>query len=211
LGRRLKSGLKGGLYTFLAFLLLLLAKVLFSLRIEGRENVKREGDYIVVARHRSYWDIPLLVAAIGPWNRIHFIARKGLMKRNPIVRPLIRMYSTVIDRDGFGKRDFRRMMTAIKRERLVGIFPEGTTRRQVEAKAGAIRFAGLTKKELLPVNIRPRGPYPPEYPFRFPRVTVSIGKPFSLCALEREVDGKVPRAKRERLLSEELMRRVDSA
>jgi len=211
LGQRLRSGLKGGLYVFLAFLLLILAKVLFSLRIEGRENLKRDEGYIIVARHRSYWDIPLLVSAIGPRNRIHFIARKGLMKRNLIVRPLILMYSTIIDRDDFGKEDFRRMLTAIKRERLVGIFPEGTTRRQVEAKAGAIRFAGLTKKELLPVNIRVHGPYPPEYPFRFPHVTVSIGEPFPLSSLEREVDGEVPRPERQRLLSERLMRRVDSA
>jgi len=173
--------------------------------------MERNGGYIIVARHRSYWDIPLLVAAIGPRNRIHFIARKGLMKHNPIVRLLIRLYATVIDRDGFGKRDFRRMLTAMKRERLVGVFPEGTTHQQVEAKAGAIRFAGLTKKDLLPVNIRVHGPYPPEYPFRFPRVTVSIGEPFSLSTLEREVGGNIPRAKRQRLLSEELMRRVDSA
>lgn len=211
MGQRLRSGLKGGLYAVLAFLLLILVKVLFSLRIEGRENLKSDGGYIIVARHRSYWDIPLLISAIGPLNRIHFIARKGLMKHNPIVRPLIRIYSTIIDRDDFGKRDFRRMLATIKRERLVGIFPEGTTRRRVEAKAGAIRFAGLAEKELLPVNISAEGPYPPEYPFRFPRVTVSIGEPFPLSDLEREVDGRIPGPKRQRLLSEHLMRRVDSA
>jgi len=211
LGQRLRSGLKGGLYAFLASLLLILTKVLFFLRIEGRENLKRDGEYIIVARHRSYWDIPILIAAIGPLNRIHFIARKGLMRRNPIVRPLIRMYATVIDRDGFGKQDFRRMLTAIKRERLVGIFPEGTTKRRTEAKGGAIRFAALTKKDLLPVNIRVSGPYPPEYPFRFPRVTVSIGEPFSLRSLEREVISGGSRADRQRMLNERLMRRVDSA
>ncbi len=211
MGSRLKSGLKGGLYTFLAFLLLILAKVLFSLRIEGRENIRRDGEYIIVARHRSYWDIPLIVAAVGPRRRIHFIARKGLMRRNPLVRLLVRLYATVIDRDGFGKGDFRRMLATMKRERLVGIFPEGTTRQRVEPKGGAIRFAGLTKKELLPVNIRVRGPYPPEYPFRFPRVTVSIGEPFTLRALEREVEGTVPRTERQRLLNERLMSRVDSA
>jgi 1-acyl-sn-glycerol-3-phosphate acyltransferase len=103
------------------------------------------------------------------------------------------------------------MMEAIKRERLVGIFPEGTTRRRVDAKAGAVRFAELTKKLLLPVNIRARGPYPPRYPFRFPTVTVAIGTPFPVGELARDLDGEGARSERYRLMSEQLMRRVDTA
>lgn len=208
---RLRQGLKGAIYILLSILFLIVLKLLFRLRVRGKPNVHRDGEYIVVARHRSYWDIPLMVVAVGWRNRIQFIARKGIMRYNVLVKPVIRAYSTIIDRESFSKADFRRMLEAIKRERLIGIFPEGTTRRRVDAKAGAVRFAAMAGKELLPINIRTRGPYPPAYPFRFPSVTVSIGHPVSVAVLEREVEDEGPRSERHRRMSERLMQRVDTA
>jgi 1-acyl-sn-glycerol-3-phosphate acyltransferase len=209
--RRLRIGLKDGIYFITAWACFALVKVLFRLRVVGRENLKRDGSYIAVARHRSYWDIPLMVAALGACNRIHFIARRGLMKANPIARLAIRAFSTVIDRERFSKVDFRRVLEACKRERLIGLFPEGTTRRRVDAKAGAVRFATLANKMLLPVNIRPTGPYPPDYPFRYPRVTVSIGEAFSVADLEDGIGDEVSRADVSRAMSARLMERVDTA
>jgi 1-acyl-sn-glycerol-3-phosphate acyltransferase len=213
LSRRLKGGLKNGLYYAVATFLFGLAKLLFRVRVIGRENLRPDGSYIIVARHRSYWDIPFMAIAIGAKNRIQFIARRGLMKGNPVIRLAIRAYSTIIDRENFSKRDFRRMLEAFKKERLIGFFPEGTTKRRVDAKGGAIHFASMTGKEFLPLNIKAEGPYPPRYPFRFPRVTVSIGEAFSIGALEAETDleGEEARAKRYRMMSTRLMERVDTA
>lgn len=206
--KRLKEFLKGVLYTILVFLFVPVW-VLFRLHVYGRERIAPDGRYIAVARHRSYWDILLLVMAFGWRHRIHFIARKGLLK-NPIFMPFVRMFSTTINRDNFTKTDFRRTLQSFRNERIIGIFPEGTTRGQVDAKAGAIRFARLTEKELLPVRIEARGPYPPRYPFHFPRVTVSIGKAFSISDLEAEIDPTVGRAGRNFLLSKRLMERIDA-
>jgi 1-acyl-sn-glycerol-3-phosphate acyltransferase len=211
LSRWLRIGIKDGIYAFLVLLLFFVTKPLFRLRVKGRANIDRNGEYIVVARHRSYWDIPVFVIALGGWNRVHFIARKGLMKWNILVKAVIRAFVTIIDRDNFSKSDFRKMLTAVKRERLIGIFPEGTTRKRVDAKAGAIHFASIVGKDLLPVNIRPEGPYPPKYPLGFPRVTVSIGEPFSVADLSVGIDAEVSRSERYRLLSDRLMERVDNA
>ena len=123
----------------------------------------------------------------------------------------MRMYTTIIDRESFTKADFRRMLEAFKRERLIGLFPEGTTKQRVDAKAGAIHFATLTNKEFLPVNIRPRGAYPPKYPFRYPRVTISIGTPFSVNDLDTENSAEEARSERYRRMSVRLMERVDTA
>jgi 1-acyl-sn-glycerol-3-phosphate acyltransferase len=211
LSRRLRIAIKNGLYVLLVFLLGVVARLLFRLRIKGRANIDRKASYIVVARHRSYWDIPVFAIALGAWNRVHFIARKGLMKGNVLVQGMIRIFATAIDRESFSKSDFRRVLDAVRRERLIGIFPEGTTRRRAAAKAGAIHFASISGKELLPVNIRPTGPYPPRYPFGFPKLTVSIGKPFSVDDLAEGIDAAAPRAERYRLLSDRLMERVDNA
>ncbi len=207
----MRIGIKDGFYAFLVLLLFFVTKPLLRLRVRGRTNIGRNGEYIAVARHRSYWDIPVFAIALGGWNRVHFIARKGLMKGNILLQVLIRAFATVIDRENFSKSDFRKMLAAIKRERLVAIFPEGTTRRRVDAKAGAVHFAAIAGKDLLPINIQAVGPYPPRYPFGFPKVTVSIGAPFSVDELSAGIDTETPRSERYRLLSDRLMERVDNA
>jgi 1-acyl-sn-glycerol-3-phosphate acyltransferase len=203
--------MKDGAYGVVVFLLHLILTALFRLRVTGRSNIRQGTGYIAVARHRSYWDIPMMAVALGCGNRIHFIARKGLMKANILIQPLLRVYTTIIDRERFGKSDFRRMLSSIRRERFVCIFPEGTTRQQVDAKAGAVYFAELAEKAILPVNIQARGAYPPRYPFGFPRVTVSIGVPIDVRALDRETRAGQPRARRLQEMSERLMEWVDHA
>lgn len=206
---RLKEFLVSSLYAVIVFLLFLPAKVLFRLRVRGKGEIDPDEGYIVIARHRSYWDIPMLAMALGWRNRIHFIARKGLQKK-PLFRPLLKLFTTVIDRDNFSKTDFRSILESFRRERLIGIFPEGTTKDVADTKAGAIHFARLTNKKLLPVNIAIRGPYPPRYPFAFPRMTISIGKAFSLSELEADLVCADGRAGQNRLLSTRLMERVDA-
>jgi 1-acyl-sn-glycerol-3-phosphate acyltransferase len=173
--------------------------------------IRRNHGYIAVARHRSYWDIPILVAALGWPNRIHFVARKGLSRKMPLLAPMMQLYTTVIDRDNFRLADYRRLREAVRRERLIGIFPEGTTRRRVDPKAGAVHFARLSGKPLLPIRIRARGPYPPKFPVRFPQVTVTIGEPITVEALEAAASlSAASGAETERTLSTLLMERVDA-
>jgi 1-acyl-sn-glycerol-3-phosphate acyltransferase len=186
-------------------------KIFFRIRILGRENINKQAEYIVVARHRSYWDPPVLTVALGALNPVHYISRTGLMRRVPVVQSIIRTFSTIIDREDFSRDDFRRVLTAMKQHQIIGLFPEGTTRAQVDAKAGVIHFARLSGKRILPVNIMSSGPYPPNYPFRFPQLTVSIGESFTVSDLQAdETDGKT-RAEQHRQMSEQLMLRVDNA
>jgi len=208
---RLRIGTENGLYAIVVILCLVALKVFFRIRIRGKKNFDKRCEYIAVARHRSYWDAPVLAVALGVFNRVHFISRKGLMHGNLLVRPIIRMFSTIIDRDNFGKNDFRRMLAAMKRERVIGMFPEGTTREQADVKAGTIYFAKLTGKRILPVNIIATGPYPPNYPFRFPRLTVSIGESFCVSDLLDDDTDANTRAEKYQRMSEQLMLRVDYA
>ncbi|MEW5826527.1 MAG: lysophospholipid acyltransferase family protein [Candidatus Bipolaricaulota bacterium] len=208
---RLRSELKTGFYTVSSLLSFLLLKVLFRLRIEGRASVPHDQGFIVVARHRSYWDILMMIAAFGPRHQLHFVARKGLLRGLPFLQPLIRTYSTVIDREDFGVGDYRKMIAAARDHRLVCVFPEGTTRRRGDAKAGARYLATSADKRILPVNIHAEGPYPPKYPFRFPRTRVSIGSPVRVEELDTQDGDTARRSERYREMSERLMERVDRA
>lgn len=207
---RLSNFLRNGIYALVIILLGLPVLILFKLRVHGRDMLDAQKEYIVVAHHRSYWDVPIIVLALGIKNRVQFIAREGL-KRNPIFRPLLHLFSTTINRENFSREDFRRVLKTMRSERLIGIFPEGTTRAKVAAKTGVIHFARLTRKLILPVQLRADGPYPPRYPFRFPRITVSIGKAISLEDLEGE-SSMLPERSGERstALTKLLMERIEA-
>ena len=181
--------------------------LLFQMRVRGRGNLKGGG--ILVARHRSYWDIPIMCVACGPFRRVHFIARRGLA-RNPIFAPFVLGFATIINRDRFGPDDFKKMVRAARNYPLLGIFPEGTTRPGARPRSGAVRLAEMLKKPLIPVNIVPDGPYPPrKFPPRFPKISVYIGKPFPVEELAASLPPDLKKPERYRLMAERLMERID--
>jgi 1-acyl-sn-glycerol-3-phosphate acyltransferase len=185
-------------------------KALFRLEIRGRENIPQGQGALLVARHRSYWDIPILLAALGACHRIYFIARHTLLK-NPFFHPFVKHYAIPVNREHFGIEDFRKIVRVIEEDKIVGIFPEGTTHPTDEVRVGVVRFAERSGKPFLPVHLEPVGPYPPDYPFGFPRVRVWIGKPISLAELQREagLTGREYRTERYEKLARALMARID--
>jgi len=204
----LADRLRDLLYGLLVVIVTPVIWLLFRLRVRGREHLKGGG--ILVARHRSYWDIPVLCVACGPCHRIGFLARRGLLK-NPVFAPFVWGFATVIDREAFGLRDFRKAVLTARRVPLLGVFPEGTTRPGARPKPGAIRFAELLGRPLIPANVIPHGPYPPSYPLGFPKVEVRFGRPFSVEELAQGLPEDIPRKERHQLLAERLMERIDAA
>jgi len=199
--------LRDFIYGILVVLASLVIYPLFRLQVRGRKHLRGGG--ILVARHRSYWDIPVVCVACGPLQRVHFIARRGLA-RNPIFAPFVLGFATVIDRDRFGPDDFKKMLRAARRYKLLGIFPEGTTRPGAEPKTGAVRLAEMFKKPLVPVNIVPQGPYPPrKFPPKFPKITVHIGKPFPVEELAKGLPPGLAKPERYRFMAARLMETID--
>lgn len=194
------------LYGLIVALLWPVVMVLFRLSVQGRDHLRVRG--LLVAPHRSYWDIAVLCAACGPFRRVTFLAREGLL-RHPVFAPFVWGFAVPIDREAFGVRDFRRTLAAAGRARLVGIFPEGTTRPGAYPKPGAVRFADRLDRPLIPVNLIARGPYPParflRLPVRFPRIEVRIGPPITVAELNHDLPHGLPRSERHRVLAERLM------
>lgn len=200
--------LKTIIYYLGTWTLQILVKILFRLRVRGRENIPIDTGILLVARHQSYWDIPLIIASLGAKNRIYFIARKKLLK-NLFIRPFIRGFAVPISRDNFGREDFRKIINVVESDKIVGIFPEGTTLQTEEIRVGVLRFAERAKREFLPIRFDCQGEYPPNYPFGFPRITARIGKPFDISDLEQGLIGTENRRERYDKMAELLMERVD--
>ncbi|OGF53187.1 MAG: hypothetical protein A2Z21_04905 [Candidatus Fraserbacteria bacterium RBG_16_55_9] len=196
------------IYRASTWILTLVLKTLFRLEVVGRENIPKGRGVLLVSRHRSYWDIPILIAALGSRNRIYFVGRNTLLK-NPFFYPFAKGFAILINREHFGREDYRKILAAIEADRIVGIFPEGTTHPTDQIRVGTIRFAEHTQREFLPVRLEAEGPYPPRYPFGFPHMTARIGRPFELNDLERDLTGEEERRERYEHLGSRLMDRID--
>jgi 1-acyl-sn-glycerol-3-phosphate acyltransferase len=199
---------KGMFYRFGALALYFFFKLLFRLRVIGRENIPESG-CILVSRHRSYWDVPVLIAALGGGHRIHFVARKTLLDEHRILRPFIAGYAICVDKENFRLEDYRNVMEAVNTGKIVGIFPEGTTKQSSRIHPGVVRFAERGARDFLPVLIEADGPYPPTYPFRYGRLTIRIGRPFGLRDLEFDLNGSEDRHERYQKMSQLVMARID--
>lgn len=123
--------------------------------IEGAENVPRTGPVVVAINHVSYLDF--IFAGWGIWQGAHRLTRymaKESVFRHRISGPLMRaMHHIPVDRSA-GAGSFRAALRALKRDEVVGIFPEGTTSLSFtvkELKTGAVRMAQAGRAPLLPV------------------------------------------------------------
>jgi 1-acyl-sn-glycerol-3-phosphate acyltransferase len=198
-------------YGLLVAVLWPVVTALFRLSVRGRANLGVRG--VLVAAHRSYWDIVVLAVACGVFKRITFVARHGFL-RHPLLGPLVRLFAVPINREEFGIDDVRRALRAAEKAQLLGIFPEGTTRPGAPPKAGAIWLATRLDRPLIPVNIAASGPYPPtrflRIPVRFPRIEVRIGRPITVDELGRDLPPDLPRSDRHRLLAQRLMEHIQA-
>ncbi len=151
-------------------------------RVEGKENVPRRGPLIVVSNHLSLIDPPLLGASIP--RRISFMAKEELFE-STFSRMVVEGYGAFPVRRGrLDKQALRSAWHALDAQGVLGMFPEGrrsSDGHMREAEDGAARIASRKGAQLLPVGIvgsnQVKGV---SVIIQRPRVTVTIGRPFSL-------------------------------
>lgn len=109
-----------------------------------------EGNYVLVAPHRTWWE-PILFALAASPAEFMFMAKVELFK-NPILRfILVHAHAFPVDRKHPGPSALRMPVKGLKEGELsLIIFPSGT-RHSAELKSGAFVIARLAKKPLVPV------------------------------------------------------------
>lgn len=111
-------------YRILRAVVLTLCKVLFRVRVIGREHVPRNGVYIVAPSHRSILDVPF--AAFSTRRRIRFMAKKELFSTR-IGRAAFKVLGAIpVDRGATDRSALRACQEALEAGEPVGVFPEGT-------------------------------------------------------------------------------------
>ena len=171
--------------------------------IMGKENVPRKGALIFTCNHFSIGDPPLLLG-IFP-RRIVWMAKQELFDA-PVFGKLYNLGGFIPVRRFEGDlRAIRRSQDALRRGRVLGMFPEGTRSggHLGRAEPGTALIALRTGAPVLPAAIW--GTEHVELPrdlFRRTRVRVRFGEPYRLPNPGRITRESIARG------SDEIMRRI---
>jgi 1-acyl-sn-glycerol-3-phosphate acyltransferase len=200
-------------YQFARAVVLSVFKVVFRVRVVGKDRVPSTGAYIVAPSHRSILDIPF-AAFITP-RTVRFLAKDELFRTPLGGRFFDALGAVKVERGTADRAALRALEDALAAGSPVAVFPEGTRQSGPEIAelfAGAAFLALKLGVPIVPVgiggseHILPKGKVFP----RIHRVAVSVGRPIVPPAL----DGRARRAAATTLTTElqaELQRCFDDA
>ena len=141
-------------YRISHFAVRLFFRVLFGLRITGKENLEYGECPVFACNHISYADP--LVAGSGVNREVSFVAKKELF-RNRFFGWLIRTYNAIpIDRDEIDRNALKRISSELGSGRSILMFPEGTRSKDGsigELKAGLGFIALHNGKPVVPMYV----------------------------------------------------------
>lgn len=150
-------------------------------KIYNKENIP-DGNYIVVAPHRTWMDPVLLALAIWP-KKFSFMAKKELFN-NPLANKFLRALNAFpVDRKNPGPSAIKKPVNMLRKTDLSTIiFPTGS-RYSAKLKGGAVVIAKLANVPLVPAVYQ--GPLKFGQLFTRQKRQIAFGKPIYIDRKER--------------------------
>jgi 1-acyl-sn-glycerol-3-phosphate acyltransferase len=167
--------MKKSFFYFCKWFLLPLIKLFFLDTISGRENIPKNGNFIIAANHNNNLDHFLIFLAFKErLEDIYFLGkREGF---GGIVRfPLDYFAETIVFNPKNSQREIvlEKMQAILKKGKILVIYPEGNVNRKKEllrGKTGVAEILLKSKLPLVPLGISKSGKI---------KWRVKIGKPIS--------------------------------
>ena len=183
---------KGCIYTY--------CKIVYRVKIIGKENVPTDGAVLFCGNHRTYLDPPLIVATAG--RHMRFMAKEELRK-NPFFAILGVIFEVIyVKRDSKDIAPLKTALKTLKKGGCVGLFPEGTRngfeKNEGTIKNGAAYMALKTGAQIVPIGIV--GSAKP-----FTKNAIIYGKPLDLSEFANKKADKEEEEKVSRLLKEQIL------
>lgn len=182
-----------------SFLIRTYCKIVYRVKIIGKENIPQEGNLLFCGNHRTYLDPPLIIVTAGRYMR--FLAKEEL-KKNPLFAFLGFLYDGIfVKRDDKDIGPLKTALKTLKDGKCVGLFPEGTRngleKNDGKVKNGAAYLALRTNSKVIPIGII--GPAKP-----FTKNAIIYGKPldFSEYATNKKIDKEVENKVSEIIMNE---------
>lgn len=131
-------------------------KIVYRMKIIGKENIPQEGALLFCGNHKTYLDPPLIVVTAG--RKMSFMAKEELSK-NPLMRFLCLIYDGIwVKRDSKDIVSLKTALKVLKSGGCIGIFPEGTRngmeKNDGKMKNGAAYMALKTGAQIVPIGIQ---------------------------------------------------------
>ncbi len=162
---------------------LIILKLVWRLRVTGRENVPTTGPLIIACNHVSNLDPTVLGS--GMPRMVRYMAKRQLFAM-PILGPLIRsLQAYSVDREGSALAAMRVSLAVLKEGGVIGIFPEGrrNVTGDVKEKGGAALLASMARVPVVPAAI-----VGTERIWSFNQIRVTFGEPF-MVERKKTLDG----------------------
>ncbi|MFP4019988.1 MAG: lysophospholipid acyltransferase family protein [Halanaerobium sp.] len=189
------------IYQSIRLLLLAIFKIFFRIRVNGKNNLPDKGGVIVMSNHISAFDPPLLAAVLP--RPVRFMAKKELFE-NPFMRFVLFLADAFpVDRSKNDITAVKKSLSVLKDEEVLGLFPEGTRRPEGKLgnpKSGSVMLAVKSGVPILPIgikNVKNEG-----------RITINIGKTFTLDQFAKKRLSKKERKEAAQFIKEKIQKEL---
>lgn len=150
-------------------------RLVYRLKVEGKNNIPKDKRYIVAPNHLSTLDPPLMCAILD--RPIAYMAKKELFENIFMRWWLNWLGAFAVDRESLNVSTIRTVLQVSKTDWVFGIFPQGTRQNPgviSNVTKGFASLAKTTKCGILPIGIT--GTQEAKYiPFSG-KITVKIGE-----------------------------------
>ena len=176
--------MKNILRVIVKYIIILINIIFYRIEVLGKENIPKEGAFILCGNHRSYLDAPMIVT--NSKRKVRFMAKQEL-KKNIITRLAVYIFDAIyVKRDTKDVGAMKEALKTLKRGEGIGIFPEGTRNgmeKGIEVKNGVSYFALNSDATIIPVGIKGDLKL-------FHKTTLIFGKPIDITEYRKDRKNK---------------------
>ena len=154
--------------------------IIHRMKIEGRENIPKDGTLIFCANHKSFLDPPLI--KITAKRETYFLAKKSLAK-NPLFKFLGWVFEVIyVTPEAKDTTAIKQSLKHLKNGDCIALFPEGTRNgiaKGEKVKDGAAFFALRTGAKVIPIGISGKAKF-------LSKLTIRYGKPLDFTSYDKD-------------------------
>ena len=173
---------------FVYLVVMPVSKLMYNIKIEGRENVPKTSRVIYAGNHVSYLDPPMLSYAVQ--RRVAYMGKKELFEsKNELLKFLVHtLGGFAVNREKPELATFKTVKAVFNTPWSLGIFPQGKIVKEPVIEnitKGFVLFAKKFQADIVPVGICGFDGYAKKIFEK--HMTLKIGKPISYTLDEDEI------------------------